>query len=389
MIQMNMKVYEKTRYQNIYRHKKNKNYMIMISKPVKTSISKIDGKRILSIEEALKIRDNPKIKQQKGLETVHKEDFDTLWDKYILDCKNVKKLAYNTINRKQKDYKRYLKNKITINVSKTNKNFWANFIEKLNCSNKQKNQILRHLKACFNWCIENDYLIINPVNGINKYKVVKTEMKFWTPKELKIFIDCVNNDLDSPNIELKKKAYLVKTLTLICFNLGDRIGETRALTFDCISDVDKTISIFHSIEYDPDSKDLIKNTKNYQSQRTVDITDKLINIINEYKDFLKNELKYPVKDNSIIFFNYTANKPFSDTTLREHFYYYCEKSKVKKIRLYDLRHTYVATMMAEGKELYYISTRIGHKDYSTTVNKYGHLSNEVRKEIAKSTDKYY
>ena len=106
---MNMKVYEKTRYQNIYRHRKNKNYMIMISKPVKTSISKIDGKRILSIEEALKIRDNPKIKQQKGLETVHKEDFDTLWCKYIEECKSVKKQAYNTTIRKEKDYNKYLK----------------------------------------------------------------------------------------------------------------------------------------------------------------------------------------------------------------------------------------------------------------------------------------
>lgn len=56
--------------------------------------------------------------------------------------------------------------------------------------------------------------------------------------------------------------------------------------------------------------------------------------------------------------------------------------------MYDLRHTFVATMMAEGKELYHISQRIGHSSYNTTVDKYGHLSNEARKEIAKTTDKY-
>ena len=43
----------------------------------------------------------------------------------------------------------------------------------------------------------------------------------------------------------------------------------------------------------------------------------------------------------------------------------------------------------EGKELYHISERLGHSSYSTTVNKYGHLSNKVRKEIAEITDKYY
>ena len=45
--------------------------------------------------------------------------------------------------------------------------------------------------------------------------------------------------------------------------------------------------------------------------------------------------------------------------------------------------------MTEGKELYQISERLGHSNYNTTVNKYGHLSNQIRKEIAQSTDKYY
>lgn len=67
---------------------------------------------------------------------------------------------------------------------------------------------------------------------------------------------------------------------------------------------------------------------------------------------------------------------------------FCEFCEVSKIRMYDLRHTYVATTMLEGKELYQISSRIGHSNYSITVNKYGHLSTEIRKEIANSTDKY-
>lgn len=40
----------------------------MISKPVKTSIATINGKRIIKIEDTLKIRDNPKIKMQVGYE---------------------------------------------------------------------------------------------------------------------------------------------------------------------------------------------------------------------------------------------------------------------------------------------------------------------------------
>ncbi len=57
--------------------------------------------------------------------------------------------------------------------------------------------------------------------------------------------------------------------------------------------------------------------------------------------------------------------------------------------MYDLRHTYAATMMAEGKEAYMFSKRMGHKKINTTIDVYGHLSNQARKEIAQSTDKYF
>lgn len=386
---MDMKVYRKTRYQNIYQHIKNKNYVISMSKPVKTSISRIDNKKISSLDEAMKIRDNVLIKQQKALETIHKEDFDTLWDKYMFDCKYIKKLAYNSLLRKEKDYNKYLKQKIAKPIAKTNQEFWSQYLDELQCSNKQKNEILKKLKAFFNWCIQNDILINNPINKIQKYKVSKSEMLYWTPDELKSFLDAVNHDLNSNKIETKRIAYLVKILTLIGFNLGDRIGETRALTFDCISVENQTLKILHSINYDRSSDDFLSNTKTYHSQRVIDISSKLIEEIQKYREFLKHEIGYNVKDKSMIFFNYKTNKPYCDVTLRKHFHRYCEKAKVSKIRLYDLRHTYVATTMMEGKELYHISERIGHNNYSTTVNKYGHLSNEVRKEIAQTTDKYY
>ena len=72
---MDLKRYEKTRYQNIYRNKKNKNYMIMISNP-KTTIGIVNGKKIFDIEEAKKIRDNPKIRLQKESEIKTKNNFD-------------------------------------------------------------------------------------------------------------------------------------------------------------------------------------------------------------------------------------------------------------------------------------------------------------------------
>ena len=87
-------------------------------------------------------------------------------------------------------------------------------------------------------------------------------------------------------------------------------------------------------------------------------------------------LNKKININDLIFYNYNTNRPYSDVSLRKAFYKYCVLANVSKTRLYDLRHTYVALMMYKGKELYQISGRIKHSNYSTTVNKYGHLENK-------------
>lgn len=382
---MDLKTYEKTRWQNIYRHKKNKNYVIMISKPVKTSVSRIEGKKIFDKEQAIKIRDTykPNISTYRNVDT----DFDTLYLKYIDNCEMVQKLAYNTILKKKRVYNRYFKNKFSKKINKINKNDIVKLVNYSECSEKQKNLLITQLKSFFNWCIKEEIIYVSPILNMPLYKVSKNEMKYWTPNNLKKFLSTLNEDIK--NWETKEVAYRIKLLTLISFSLGCRIGETRSLSFNSFNIENKKVNILHSINYDNKNNNYVKTTKTYHSQREVDITEKLINEVLQYKDFLINEILYDVKDDSLIFFNYSKNRPFSDTALRKQFYKYCAKAKVPKIRMYDLRHTYVATMMAEGKELYHISKRIGHINYNTTVNKYGHLSDNIKQEIAKTTDKYF
>lgn len=368
---MNTKVYEKTRYQNIYRHKKNKNYLVMISKPVKTSISSYNGKKILKLEDALSIRDNPKLKIKKQTETPQNNTFDSLWYDYITWCKNVDKQAYNTYYKKEKLYKKYFKGKFG-RINKITKDYLANYINKLDCSLKQKNEILKNIKPFFNWCIEQNVLIVNPAVNIKPFRVEKAEMKYWTPEEIKRFFKAVQNDID--NNYHKEIAYRTYMFVLIGFSLGARTGETLKLRF---SDFNYNTNVV-----------TIRGTKNKTSDREVDVSPKLIEELKKYYWHLINEFDYDIIKDELIFCNHKTKKPITDTTMRKHFYYYCDIARVSKIRMYDLRHTYVATMMMEGKELYYISQRIGHSSYNTTIDKYGHLSNKTRKEIAELTDKY-
>lgn len=331
---------------------------------------------------------NVNFKVQKSLEITYKEDFDDLWGKYINSCKNELKLAYNTILRKERIYNKYLKGKFEKRVSKIKKDEIIIFLNNMKSSTKQKNEMIKILKVFFNWCIKEEYLIISPMISVNQFKTEKTEMKYWIPEEIKRILNTLDEDIKKESLDIVLRARKIKLFILIQFSLGDRVGETRALTYDCFDSNLGIVKIKHSINYDRESNDFLSNTKNYHSQRDVDITERIIKEVKDYKQFLLDYTEYDIKENDIIFFNYKTKKTYSDTMLRKDFYYYCDKAQATKIRMYDLKHTYIATMMGEGKELYHISSRIGHSNYSTTVNKYGHLSDKARKEIAEITDKY-
>ena len=362
---MDTKVYEKTRYQNIYRHKKNKNYLVMISKPVKTSVSSFNGAKIYRLEDALKLRDNPKLKNTQ--KNAISGDFDTIYTNYINYGTNVRKLAKNTLIKKEKRYKKYLANVFYKKIAKLTENDITTYIEKLKCTDKEKNEILKEIKAFFNWCVSENILLYNPAANINKYKTFKPEMKYWTAEEIKTFFREIEK-------EKTETAYRTKMFVLLGFSLGTRTGETRKLKF---SDFDEKNNLV-----------TIKGTKTASSDRVIDVSPKLIKEVKQYKWDLINIYDYDILDNELIFCNHKTKTILSDTTIREQFHYYCDQFNISKIRLYDLRHTYVATMMAEGKELYHISQRLGHSSYNTTVNRYGHLSDKTRKEIAEITDKY-
>lgn len=383
---MDKKRYKKTRYQNIFKNIKNGNYIVRISNPDTTISRDKDNKKIYDINIAKDIRDNKTNRIIKIQQINNKDVFEKIWKMYIDECKM--NLAYKTYRKKEKMYDRFISNYFSdLKLSKITKDEMKKFINQVNTTDKQKNELIKQLRAFFSWCIKNDLLFFNPAQQIEKYKVVKSEMKYWLPEHINQILNCL--DYEISNNTNKAFAYLIKMFIIISFNLGARTGEVRALRFKDIDYTYNTVSIKHSFDENPNNDTHLKDTKNLHSNRKIYVSDKFINEITKYKYFLQNELKKNIDDNSIILVSPRTNKPYSDTTLRRYFYYYIKKSKVPYIRMYDLRHTFVTLMMSEGYDIYAISKRIGHNNINTTVNVYGHLNDKIKKEMALVTDKYF
>lgn len=375
---MDLTRYKKTRYESIYQNIKNKNYIIRNGK---MCISTINGEKIFDKEVALKLRDGSMTSNKAVSDT-----FDNFFDKYLIACEKELKLAYNTILKKKKVYNKYIRGKIKTKPHKLTKSDLAHFIDKQDCTDKTKNELIKTFKAFYSWMNKEEFTNNNPAIALNKYKIERAEMKFWTKENIMIFMNGINKQLETKDLESKEKAYRIKILVLIELSLGTRIGEARALTYDSLDEINSTIRIAHSINYNAHSLDFLSSTKNYSSQRVLDITKPFIDEIKAYYEF--NKQFYDFDKSNIILMNYKTNKPISETTLRTDFKEYCDLFGVPHIRLYDLRHTYVALCMDDDKELYLISERLGHSSYSTTIDKYGHLSNSKRKEIAAYTNQF-
>lgn len=382
---MDKKIYKRTRYQNIYYNMKKKNYIINFTRPNMT-ISEIDGNKIFDINSAIDLRNSYKSKITKmQTNAIAKNTFEELYTKYLEYSEKVELNSYKQLQKKKSQFDKYFDNIKNKKITKITEKDIIELRENWYCTESWKNELLKTLKAFFNYCIHFKYIITSPTAFIKPIKIVKQEMKFWSIKEAQRFIETVSNDLFSEDIHTKYIAYTMKILVLLELNLGNRIGETRALRYCDLDYANDRINIRHSISYDPRIKGYYKEPKNMNSIRSLDVSKNLLNEIKKYKAFIEESIMTKIDNTYPIIMNLETFKPYSDTMLRKIFNHYIERANITKIRLYDLRHTYVATLMEQGWELYHISERLGHSNYNTTVNRYGHLSNKVRKEVAKST----
>ncbi|MBW2608368.1 MAG: site-specific integrase [Deltaproteobacteria bacterium] len=62
------------------------------------------------------------------------------------------------------------------------------------------------------------------------------------------------------------------------------------------------------------------------------------------------------------------------------------KAGLRRIRFYDLRHSYASLLVAQGEHPKYIQVQMGHSSINVTMDTYGHLMNNVNQESAKRLD---
>lgn len=151
---------------------------------------------------------------------------------------------------------------------------------------------------------------------------------------------------------------------------GARQGELLGLHWSDIDWKNRQIHIQRTYNHGQ-----FRKPKTKTSDRRIDIGPGVIRELKKWKPQCPpSELVFPTKNGN----------PISQSgMLRRHFYPALAKAGVKKIRFHDLRHTYASLLIAQGENVKYIQTQMGHSNPTVTLNTYAHLMKPVNQESAR------
>tara|TARA_B100001964_G_scaffold140816_1_gene155206 strand:- start:184 stop:702 length:519 start_codon:yes stop_codon:yes gene_type:complete len=117
-----------------------------------------------------------------------------------------------------------------------------------------------------------------------------------------------------------------------------------------------------------------------KSKRKIDMTPSLVYQLKKYK------LSCPRSDLGLVFSNSCGNPLDPDSLIKRQFLSALRRSKIRRVRFHDLRHSNVAMRIEQGQNIKYIQVQLGHASIQTALDRYGHLINDVNSEEAKKLD---
>lgn len=383
---MDLKIFEKLDYPNLYKNRKNDTYAVSINlgrdvltgKQINTT-----RKGIPTIREAKAILKDVESHIKMKMALTNNTTFESAYLMYIEECK-ITKMAQSTIDNKKMRFNKYLLPhlkgiKLCVIDDRHVKAIYQHLADNINISDTTKCTIIKQLSAFFNWCILKKIIKDNPCRYFKNFKPDTKKFYCWNIDEYNQFIATVNKESNFRSI-------ITKTIVSVIYWGGFRIGEVLALTRNDINLEEDYIDINKSLYYGKKGY-VLKDTKTEGSNNKVYMNHNILKLIIEYMEFIEGYIGYEFKDTDFIFLNPKRGTVWNEEYIRDIFDFYIDKSGVKRIRIHDLRHSHAALLLSEGFELFDVKERLRHTKIATTSDIYGHLDVKRKKEIANLIEK--
>ena len=97
-------------------------------------------------------------------------------------------------------------------------------------------------------------------------------------------------------------------------------------------------------------------------------------------------LQCPVSPHDLIFCTKDGTPLDQRNFIEREFWPTLTRAGLRRIRFHDLRHTYTALLIAQGTNVKFIQSQLGHASVQTTLDRYGHLLPETQRHVGDRLD---
>lgn len=222
-------------------------------------------------------------------------------------------------------------------------------------------KLIVSLNQIFAYAVRHKYITSNPVRDAERpRKTINHEseekIKVLTPEAIRSLLNAT-----------KDQKY--RTLFMTAIMTGAREGEILGLKWSDIDFNKKQIFIKRSFNH---GQFFAPKTK--QSIRAIDIAPTLLQALASWK------LASVPNEKELVFANEVGQPLNYSNMVQRHFFKALKDAEIERIRFHDLRHTYASLLLAQGENIKYVQTQLGHSSPTVTLNVYAHLMEKENQE---------
>lgn len=225
-------------------------------------------------------------------------------------------------------------------------------------------KILVTLGQILSYAVKHRYLDYNPLREAERPREQANEQEegdkvaILTPAQITTFLEQVQDNK-------------YQTLFLMAIMTGARQGELLGLKWGDINWKNKQVYIQRTFNK---GRFFVPKTKG--SRRHIDLSPVVV------RELKKWRLACPANNLNLVFPN-EAGEPMNYSNMVQRYFLPALKSAdLPRIRFHDLRHTHASIRLANGENIKYIQTQLGHASPTVTLNVYAHLMNPTNQDAA-------
>jgi len=231
------------------------------------------------------------------------------------------------------------------------------------------------LSKCLNVAVNQGLIKSNPCERVTVPKVVKAQIEPLTEDEQKAFLKAIQSH-----------RYNVLFTTMLF--TGMRISEAIGLTWDCVDTQKGTLKVYRQLQkrLKKDGGYTFAPLKNSKT-RIVQLSPYIIDLLQKHKikqqqqRLAAGELwqgfdNLEEQETAFVFCD-DLGQHLKQDTVRSDFKELCPDSRV-----HDLRHTFAVNSLQAGDDFKTVSETLGHATAAFTLDVYGHVSDEMRRQHA-------